>query len=410
MDNHDDTQEQEFGRHSPAKDVMAAGHEYGSYYFRPGQLLLGGPDRFKVAKELGDRRTEKEPESIGWDLLRIELKDPRSVPAVVAEYLVKGGDAGAPSLVSPNHVLLGGSHMVPFPGGAPRRWESGEARAATPPEEDRHGRGVTVAVLDSGVDPEHEWLQPPHVERTDTVVDRPDPEGAGKLRRYAGHGTHIAGVIRRHAPGAVVLAHQLFGADGTVDDVDLARALEGLPDSVNVVNLSLGGYSHGDLGLPVTAAALAKYRTGRPGTVVVASAGNDNQSRPVWPAAFKQVVSVGALTAEGERACFSNFGWWVDACSVGVDVESSFVRFEGEPEPVPTRKSCEEHTCGKKGPFNGFAYWSGTSFAAPKVAAALACAIGDGASGPQAVLDLINQPTLARMTDLGTVVEVKPIF
>lgn len=409
MDNHDQVHDEGCCEHPPPEGVSAAGHEFGAYYFRPGQLLLGGPDRHKVARSLADRRIDKKPERVGPHLLRVELRDQRSVPAVVAEYQARGDD-GTPPIVAPNHVLLGGGHMIPFPGRAPRRWDSGEARAAAPPEEDRHGSGVTVAVLDSGVDPEHDWLRPPHVERTDNVVDDPEPDGGGQLQRYAGHGTHITGVIRRHAPGAVVLAHKLFGGDGAVDDVDLARALEALPDHVNVVNLSLGGYSHGDLALPATAAALGEYRLRRPGTVVVASAGNDGHSRPVWPAAFKHVVSVGALGPDGDRACFSNFGWWVDACSVGVDVESSFLCFDGEPEPVPTRKGCPKQKPTIKGPFHGFAYWSGTSFAAPKVAAAIACAISDGASGPEAVFRLIEEPGVTRLPDLGSVVEPKPIL
>ncbi len=392
------------------KNVAAADHKYGGgYYFRPGELLIGGDDRDEVLKRLTaeDLLTNDEVEHLAGDLYRARLRDPRSVPAVVAEFLARA-EQEAPPLVSANHVLFGGGHAHPFPGGPPLPWDVSGAAPATPPDGDEHGRRVTVAILDSGIDPNHPWLQSPLVQRTDTTKVDDAESDSGQLRRYAGHGTHIAGIVRRYAPGATVLAHKLFGGDGAIDDVALADALRALPKSVDVVNLSLGGYSHGDFALPATAAALGEYRVQRPSTVVVASAGNDGHTRPVWPAAFKHVVSVGALGPDGGKACFSNFGWWVDACSGGVRVQSSFVCFSGPPEPVPSRKSCPASK-PVQGGYAGFASWSGTSFAAPKVAAAVACAISDGMSGPEAVFRLVDDPGVPRLPDLGAIVEPVPI-
>ena len=94
-------------------------------------------------------------------------------------------------------------------------------------------------------------------------------------------------------------------------------------------------------------------------SVVVAAAGNSASPRPCYPAALRTSSASGRSTAPG-RAWFSNYGGWVDACAPGVDVVSTF--FSGVTDKVNdlTRE------------FEGWATWSGTSFSAPKVAAAIA--------------------------------------
>ena len=94
---------------------------------------------------------------------------------------------------------------------------------------------------------------------------------------------------------------------------------------------------------------------------------------------------MGALTADGtERAPFSNHGSWVDAWAPGQDVLSSFVTFDGPEDERPGADI--DPDC-----FTGFATWSGTSFAAPQVAAAVAARAQQEKSSPrdvaQAVLD-----------------------
>src|SRR5690606_33967913 len=98
------------------------------------------------------------------------------------------------------------------------------------------------------------------------------------------------------------------------------------------------------------------------GVVVVASAGNAASSRPVWPAAFPDVVAVAATTFDGKStrpAAYSNYGGWVDACAEGTWV-STYVKGQlvlGGTPPVW---------------FDGFASWAGTTFAAPFVTGRLA--------------------------------------
>ena len=119
--------------------------------------------------------------------------------------------------------------------------------------------------------------------------------------------------------------------------------------------MSLGAYTDDDEPPP-----LARWIEKILGnSVVVAAAGNSGSTRPVYPAVLPYVVAVGALDSRG-RAPFSNHGGWVDACVLAVDVVSTF--FTHFDETVNGTSRC----------FRWWARWSGTSFAAPKVAAAIA--------------------------------------
>ena len=94
--------------------------------------------------------------------------------------------------------------------------------------------------------------------------------------------------------------------------------------------------------------------------VGVAAAGNLQTSRPYFPAALPGVIGVGAVD-RGGPAWFTNFGSWVDACAPAVNVVSTFFNDVTE-------------TVGGHSPrrYQEWARWSGTSFAAPKVAGAIA--------------------------------------
>src|SRR5690606_22077516 len=181
------------------------------------------------------------------------------------------------------------------------------------------------------------------------------------LDAQAGHGTFVAGVVLRHAPAARLLARRVIGGDGVGDELDVIRALEWLAQRrrADVVNVSLGCHTFDDRPSPLLTRAISAL--GR-GTVVVACAGNAGGDRPFWPAAMDAVVGVGALDG-GERASFSNHGPWVDACAEGVDVTSTFVSFDGT---RPAVDGIEPDA------FEGYAVWSGTSFATPVVAGRIA--------------------------------------
>ena len=88
-----------------------------------------------------------------------------------------------------------------------------------------------------------------------------------------------------------------------------------------------------------------------------------------------------------QRASYSNYGWWVDACAWGSWTSSYF---KGRVVPLARR-------------FDGYARWSGTSFAAPAVAAAVAVdAAATGKPARRAARDLIAAKAATHVADLGT--------
>jgi subtilisin family serine protease len=213
----------------------------------------------------------------------------------------------------------------------------------------------------------------------------------GWLDDEAGHGTFVAGVVLQRAPSTNIDIAKVLDSEGYGDEVGIGRAIARFAKD-DVLNLSLGGYSHRDV--PPVGLVEALRRVGSD-SVVVAAAGNNHSDRPMWPAALKRVIAVGALDKSGkQRARFSNYGSWVDCCARGADVLSSFVDFAetGGPGGLHPAQS-----------FNGWAIWSGTSFAAPKVAGEIVAIKTTKrlASARAAAHELLSAPTWR--PDLGVV-------
>ncbi len=126
------------------------------------------------------------------------------------------------------------------------------------------------------------------------------------------------------------------------------------------------------------------------GVRIVASAGNDGAERPVYPAAFaaepelsggsrRAVLSVGALATPTERAPYSNSGPWVREWYRGTNIISIMpltTRSSGDhlPDSGPAAAPARGH---------GYAWWSGTSFAAAIAAGKLAASVPPGQALPE---------------------------
>lgn len=240
-------------------------------------------------------------------------------------------------------------------------------------------------------------------------VDLPDedvPVGDGFLDPASGHGTFIAGLISQVAPGCRVTVHRVLSTFGDGDEFTIAGRIDDIAAALanqseaergrTVLSLSFGGYAFRDP--QVLAVAIAAIQA--LGVVVVASAGNDGTCRPPLPAALPNVVSVGAVGPNGPAA-FSNYGPWVRACAPGVDLLSKyFTNYDGATPATADGVDPDR--------FEGWALWSGTSFSAPVVAGALArTMIADTAcTARDAVARVVDAPSLMRIANLGTVVNV----
>ncbi len=231
----------------------------------------------------------------------------------------------------------------------------------------------------------------------DTDLPNESPPSDEFIDPVAGHGTFIAGVVERVAPGTPVVVDRVLSTFGVGDDAYIATVMNSLdPDDLpDIFNLSFSAYGENDEPPPMIAAAVANLIAH--GKVVVASAGNSASCRKTFPAALPGVVSVGALGLFGP-APFTNFGPWVRASAPGVDVVSNYF----DPDDPTTMPNDE---CGH--PFTGWAAWSGTSFAAPAVVGALAARmIATQCTAVEAVRDVIDAPHLMRWPGLGTIVNV----
>jgi hypothetical protein len=194
-------------------------------------------------------------------------------------------------------------------------------------------------------------------------------------------------------PDATVLSIHIMHPDGIVYEGDLLCALgllasrvanaqkdKNLALMIDALSLSLGYFSESAADVTYTSelhrviGALQAR-----GVLVTAAAGNYATSRDFYPAAFAgqppaadqvPLISVGALNPNGTRAVFSDGGRWVTGWAPGAAVISTFpVDVNGSIQPdimVPgeSRQSLDLDDFS-----SGFAAWSGTSFAAPLLAA-----------------------------------------
>lgn len=323
----------------------------------PNELLVARDDLPALARtleELGATELDTTP-GIEERLLRFEVPAGEDLPGAVSRLRGRGG-GDAVARVAPHHVLSG----LPFVQGGP----AGFPLAADEIVDfsDGEGDGVRVAVIDTGYTPTlHPWLDDRTRAAPDTREATDTHPANGWLDDESGHGTFIAGVVLQRAPNATIEIAKVLDSEGYGSELDVARGILDHADA-DIINLSLGCYSHDDQPPLAIAEAL---RHVSPTTVVVAAAGNDSTYRPLWPAAHKRVLAVGAVDDSLERAAFSNFGWWVDAGARGVQVLSTFLEFDeaGHARPIPGRVPQS---------FRRWATWSGTSFAAPKVAGEIA--------------------------------------
>lgn len=317
---------------------------------RRDQVLVPA-EQAEAAGAAGSSYVERVERFADIDVHRIRLRSDARVN--VPEFAAQLRDRHNVS-ATPNHILRGEPDYVGGPFGVPTL--TAPVPAPVPTGE---GRSVTVAVLDTGITP-HPWFTGTSW-WAEVAPDQLDPIAAAcdyELESQSGHGTFVAGVVLQKAPDARLWVERVLDDIGICDELALLQALgrirareESSGVRLDVVNLSLGGYAHHDHPSELISGALRKFASH---TVVVTAAGNNGSERAFWPAALKDCIAVGA------RAPFSDRGWWVDAHAPAVDVAGPFpVRgADGDIEP-------------------SYARWSGTSFAAPYVAGAIAKLAGD---------------------------------
>ena len=243
---------------------------------------------------------------------------------------------------------------------------------------------VTVAVIDTGVDAAHEDLAGTVLRGWDAIDGAP-----GADTDSYGHGTHVAGIVAALADNGVggrgagagmrILPVRVLDTDGSGWVSDIADGIRWAADhGADVINLSLGG-----TGGSAAYRVAIDYAVNVRGAVVVASAGNEYQrGNPVeYPAADPDAIAVGASTATGARASFSNTGSYVTVAAPGTSILA----------PCPRGAEICSGT-------SGYDRLSGTSMAAPFVSAAAALL---KAARPEASAQQVRTWLTSTATDAG---------
>lgn len=213
------------------------------------------------------------------------------------------------------------------------------------------GRGVRIAVLDSGIEVGH-----PALDGLRLVDDIAIVEDGMKLavvpgegRDLFGHGTAVAGIIRRAAPEAEIGSIRVLGESLSARTaIILEGARQAIDRGYHILNCSLG------CGIPEH---VLKYKTWVDeaylrGMHIVAACNNTDFGRPEWPGFFTSVLTVNMARTEDRPEVFYKPGHLVELSARGVDVE---VPWAG----------------------GGMKKVTGSSFAAPRVSGMLACLLGE---------------------------------
>jgi len=223
---------------------------------------------------------------------------------------------------------------------------------------------------------------------------------------FAGHGTFTAGIVRQIAPTCEILVYRFTGPDGLgTDDAAADMFVKAADDAAAdgrrlIINASFGAPAVDGVPPMALQDAVEYISTRYPDVLIVASAGNDGIDEPIYPAAFRDlgVKAVGALNSDLSGAAFSNRGAWVDCSTVGVGVVSTYVQGKLPPEPnIGTDVVF---------PADAWATWSGTSFTAPQICAAVAQLCSETATlDPRSAFDQLLAGR-SRLNGFGTVVHL----
>jgi len=213
------------------------------------------------------------------------------------------------------------------------------------------GRGVRIAILDSGIEIAHPKLK--NLRLIDDIAIVQDGNklavAPGNGVDVFGHGTAVAGIVHRAAPEAEIGSIRVLGESLSARTaIILEGARQAIERGYHILNCSLG------CGIPEH---VLKYKTWVDeaflrGVHVVAACNNQDSGRPEWPGFFTSVLTVNMARAESRGGIYYRAGQLVELEAPGVDIE------------VPWSGGATKKV-------------TGSSFAAPHVAGVLSCLLSE---------------------------------
>ncbi|ADV66055.1 S8 family serine peptidase [Deinococcus maricopensis] len=308
----------------------------------------------------------------------------RGTPAHTLRALNTGSEGAAPQTETTVHVPeahMSGGHIAWIDGGhiawidgGHIAWIDGQkddlqVQLDTTTTTNTTGAGITVAVIDTGVDLNHPMLKEAYTPATQWVDlvdgDATPSDTAAAADGGFGHGTAVASLVRRAAPGARILPMRVLDHNGTGQTGDVAAAiLMAVDRGANVINLSLGT----DEDVPAINAAVDAAQAA--GVLVLSAVGNAGLSVADAPARNAGLgalhLSVSSLMRDGTSAPWNNGG-------------RGEVQAPGEQliAAVP----------------GGYAHWSGSSMSTAVASGAVARALAGGLTPAQVATEFTGQAT-----------------
>jgi hypothetical protein len=379
--------------------VVATDDGWIAYMYAEGQLLVREPYLEEIREVLRDRAEITRVKRVIRDIVLVNVGFPGGKPDSAAGSGAEGpagerggeepgGERGGegpvaerespllrllddlderfgPTIATLNHVA------TTAPGGSPSGCPATEPQETYDPRPypplcpGKDGDGVRIYVADTGIVKSTvagcAWLK-------HGVTGDPDPSVSGApatIQPYGGHGTFVAGVIRCMAPGAEIDVRSVFNVAGSGLEADFVPKLYGgFRFGAEIFHVTVASPTRHNHPMMAFEAWLEDLRK-RKGVVCIAPAGNNESRHPFWPAAFPEVVSVGALATDWRsRAYFSDFGGWVDVYAPGENLVNAFATGSYQCQIPPYVNEVRT--------FSGMAQWSGTSFSTPIVTGLIA--------------------------------------
>jgi thermitase len=235
---------------------------------------------------------------------------------------------------------------------------------------------INIAILDTGVDLDHPDL-------ADKLISNINFTNFGTTDDVYGHGTHVAGIAAAMTDNGIGVAG--LGYTATIMNVKVlddngmgayswivSGIIWAADNGAEIINMSLGA--------PYASSALedaVNYAWSK-GVVIVAAAGNNGDTVPMYPAYYTNCIAVAATDANDARASFSNYGDWVDVAAPGASIYSTLKN-------------------------NSYGYMSGTSMASPYVAglAALVFTTVSDTNGDGKLNDEVRSQIETTCDDIG---------
>ena len=381
--------------------VVVVGHEQ-PLSMTPDQARLARANSAGLSATVSSTSLVRTPRGVGVATEIRRLRQRPGVTYAVPDFVAHAAGTWIPNDPGTAHVPGGWQKMQwNFLSGegvnAPEAWANlrADGRAG--------GRGVVIAVLDTGV-AYRDWQKfrrspdfagTKFVHPYDFVAKNPYP-----LDRE-GHGTFVAGMIAEAtnngfgltglAYGASIMPVRVLNAAGAGDAITIAKGIRyAVNHGAQVINMSLEfslDVTSSDIPEVVSAVRFAHRR----GVVVVASAGNEGVSQLAYPAAAPDVISVGATTKDRCLADYSNGGPQLDLVAPGGGDDASLTDDDCNPyKNLPSIYQMTLTDPNRPAQFGYPGYVYGTSMSSPEVAATAALVIASRVLGrhptPQAIL------------------------